>query len=123
MEERLTAREDEVVQNPADAKIGDRLRHGLTVRARLGRGSTAIALLVERDGKTQVLKIASDPEHNGLRAEAEVLRKLRHQHIVEIDDELEFDGRIGLLMEQAGPQTLGQRLRAEGPLHLEGAIR
>lgn len=79
-----------------------------------------MALLVERDGATQVLKVASDPANNDrLHGEAEILRKLRHQYVVRLDDELDFDGRVGLLMERAGQQTLAQRLRQEGPLHLE----
>ena len=120
VEAELTTPDEDVVQNPTEAKAGDRLRHGFTVKARLGRGSTAVALLVERDGSTQVLKIASDPANNDrLRDEAEVLRKLRHQYVVRLDDELDFDGRVGLLMERAGTQTLAQRLRLEGPLHLE----
>ena len=120
VEAELTTPEEDVVQNPTEARSGDRLRHGFTVKARLGRGSTAVALLVERDGATQVLKVASDPANNDrLRGEAEILRKLRHQYIVRLDDELDFDGRVGLLMERAGLQTLAQRLRQEGPLHLE----
>ena len=74
-----------------------------------------MALLVERDGATQVLKVASDPANNErLHDEAEVLRKLRHQYVVRLDDELDFDGRVGLLMERAGQQTLAQRLGQEG---------
>lgn len=120
VEAELTTPEEDVVQNPTEAKTGDRLRHGFTVKARLGRGSTAVALLVEGDGTSQVLKVASDPANNDrLRDEAEVLRKLRHQYVVRLDDELDFDGRVGLLMERAGHQTLAQRLRQEGPLHLE----
>lgn len=120
VEAELTTPEEDVVQNPAEAKSGDRLRHGFTVKARLGRGSTAVALLVERDGANQVLKVASDPANNDrLHGEAEILRKLRHQYVVRLDEELDFDGRVGLLMERAGQQTLAQRLRQEGPLHLE----
>jgi len=55
VEAELTIPEEDVVQNPGDAKTGDRLRHGFTVKARLGQGSTAVALLVERDGATAVL--------------------------------------------------------------------
>ena len=120
VEAELTTPDEDVVHNPAEAKTGDRLRHGFTVKERLGRGSTAVALLVEGAGTTKVLKVASDPANNDrLHGEAEVLRKLRHQFVVKLDDELDFDGRVGLLMERAGHQTLAQRLRQEGPLHLE----
>jgi serine/threonine protein kinase len=120
VEEELTRPQEEVVVDPLEARAGDRLQHGFTVRARLGRGSTAAALLVERNDKQQVLKVASEPDHNDrLRGEGEVLHKLRHQHIVELDEVLEFSGRVGLLMERAGSQTLAQRLTKEGPLRLE----
>lgn len=36
VEAELTTPEEDVVQNPAEAKSGDRLRHGFTVKARLG---------------------------------------------------------------------------------------
>jgi serine/threonine protein kinase len=121
VEEELTTPEEDVVVNPMEAKTSDRLRYGFTVKARLGRGSSAVALLVERDGRMQVLKVASDPEDSDrIRAEGEVLRKLRHPHIVAVHDEdLDFDGRAGLLMERAGEETLAKRLTREGPLHLE----
>jgi serine/threonine protein kinase len=120
VDKELAGPEEDVVQNPIEAKPGSRLRHGFTLRGRLGQGSTAVALLVERDGKTHVLKVASDPEHNDrLRGEAAVLSDLRHQCIVELIEELEFDGRVGLLMERAGEETLAKRLRQDGPLHLE----
>ena len=57
VEAELTTPEEIVVQNPAEAKAGDRLRHGFAVKARLGHGSTAVALLVERDGTTTVLAL------------------------------------------------------------------
>ena len=95
------------------------------MRQRLGKGSTALALLVERDGREHVLKMALSREHNDrLHAEADVMRRLRHQYIVELHDVLTFhDGtgseRVGLLMARAGDATLADRLRDEGRLHLE----
>lgn len=72
-----------------------------------------------------MLKVALSPDHNErLRAEADVLRRLGHQYIVALHDELPFHAgagreRVGLLMARAGDRTLADRLRDEGRLHLE----
>ena len=125
--EELERFEDEITRpevvsrpDPLDARQNDVLEHGLVVKRRLGKGATALALLVEREGREQVLKVALSPESNGrLEAEAEVLDSLRHQHIVELHDRLRFGDRVGLLMARAGDATLAERLREEGRLHLE----
>ena len=126
VEEELTRPDERPRPDPVEARPGDELGHGLVMKRRLGKGGTALALLVERDGREHVLKVALSPDHNDrLRAEADVLRRLRHQYIVELhDDELSFrDGagneRVGLLMARAGEATLADRLRDEGRLHLE----
>lgn len=125
--EQLERFEDEITQpveqprtDPVDARPKDELAHGLVVKRRLGRGSTALALLVERDGREQVLKVALSPDRNDrLETEAAVLRDLRHQNVVELYDVLRFGDRVGLLMARAGDATLADRLREEGRLHLE----
>ena len=124
VEDELTTPEpdDERVRDPRDAKADDRLDHGFVVKRRLGKGSTAVALLVEASqGKEQVLKIALEPSRNDrLRGEAEVLEKLRrHQFIVQLQDVIEIGDRVALLMDKAGDSTLAQRLRREGRLQLE----
>ncbi len=122
---RHSAGEERSRPDPLDARSGDELEHGLVMKQRLGKGSTALALLVERDGREHVLKVALSREHNDrLHAEADVMRRLRHQCIVELHDVLTFhDGtgseRVGLLMARAGEATLADRLRDEGRLHLE----
>jgi hypothetical protein len=79
VEGELTTPDENVVSILPEAKAGDRLRHGFAVKARLGCGSSAVALLVGRDGGPQVLKVAGAVEHSDrLRAEGEVLRKLHH---------------------------------------------
>ena len=119
-EEEITRPEERPRPSPLDARPGDEIEHGLTIRRRLGKGATALAVLVDRDGREQVLKVALSPDSNArLEAEAEVLRSLRHQFIVELYDELRFGDRVGLLMARAGDATLADRLRAEGRLHLE----
>ena len=121
VEEELTAPDPgEAPPEPMEAKPNDVIEHGFVMKRRLGKGGTALALLVEKNGEELVLKIALEPSHNErLRAEAEVLRKLRHQYIVEIHDELLFGDRVGLVIARAGTTTLAQRLREEGRLGLE----
>ena len=125
VEDELTRPAERSRPDPLDARPGDELDNGLVMKRRLGKGSTALALLVERDGREHVLKVALSPEHNDrLHAEADVMQRLRHQYIVELHDVLRFnDGtgseRVGLLMARAGDATLADRLRDEGRLHLE----
>lgn len=110
-----------MVNDPTLAKPGDILVDGLIVTKRLGKGASSLALLVDHRGKEQVLKVALEPADNArLKAEAEVLRKLRrHQFIVQFHEERDYQGRVGILMDKAGDKTLAQRLREEGRLHLE----
>jgi len=100
--------------------MDDRLPGGFLVKKRLGSGACSVALLVELEGQELVLKVATSPEHNDrLRGEGEVLQKLRHQHIVEHLQTLDIGGRTCLLMRRAGTETLGDRLRKEGRLHVD----
>ena len=106
--------------HPMDAEQGAELEGGFVVHGRLGSGSTAVALLVEREGKQGVLKVARDPELNDrLRQEGEILRRLRHQHVVALHETVEVSGHVALFMELAGEKTLAQRLRQEGALTLD----
>lgn len=119
-EEEITRPAEQSWPDPINARPNDELEHGFVVRKRLGKGSTALALLVECNGCEQVLKVALSPEDNSrLETEAEVLRTLRHQYIVEFHELLRFGDRVGLLMARAGDATLADRLRDEGRLHLE----
>jgi serine/threonine protein kinase len=113
-------KEKDVVENPGEAITGDRLEGGYLVKTRLGKGSSAIALLVERDGKEFVMKVSNGPDHNNLvRAEAEVLKKLRHPNIVEAYEIVRIGGLTAFTMQRAGEKTLAQRLRSEGRLHID----
>lgn len=106
--------------HPMDAEKGAELEGGFLVRRRLGSGSTALALEVERDGRMGVLKIARTEDYNDrIRQEGEILRRLRHQHVVELIDVVEVSGLAALFLERAGEQTLAQRLRQEGALTLD----
>src|SRR5262249_36329953 len=119
VEDELTTPETEEVEDVSTAQKGDLLPRNIELVKRLGQGACSIALLVTRDGQEYVLKAASDPKHNArLKDEAEILQKLRHQHIVEYCDRIEIGGRNCILMRRAGLDTLGQRLRKEGRLHV-----
>ena len=110
------AQESATTVDPSIAKRDDRLDGGFVVVRKLGRGGTADALVVRRDGEDDelVLKIAVDEAHGDrLRAEAAVLRRLHHQNIVRIIETLTVSGRAAILMEKAGDRTLAERLRGD----------
>lgn len=125
-EDDLTAPDGEPTPDPIEAKAGDRIEHGFTVKKRIASGSTATAFLVSRDsdGSEYVLKVALNFEQNDrLRAEAQTLQKLHHQHIVSCKAVLEFatrDGvRMGVLLQNAGETTLGKKIHDEGRFQVE----
>ncbi len=120
LEESTAPSEDDEV-DPADAVKGDRLGP-LTFEKRLGRGSTALALLVrDEEGQRRVLKVANDPERNErVRDEGEVLAKLRHPSIVAMHGSpVELSGRTGIVLAYASGGTLAQMLRRDGRVSLE----
>lgn len=128
VEKELLALEHNLVEDPTQAQQEDLLSGNLVVLKRLGQGATSVALLVERDGQEFVLKVANDLDNNPrLRSEAETLRNLfRHSHIVEYCESLEIGRRAAFLMrpvfidkEKRQVETLGQRLRKEGRLHID----
>ncbi len=112
----------EIVEvEPLDARKGDYLAERFEVRARLGKGASAVALLVadeEANGAERVLKISLSESHDSqLRDEADSLGNLHHNQIVRlISDPLVIGGRQALLLARAGKETLIQRLNADGPV-------
>ena len=120
VENELTTPDSEALQNPIEAKNGDRLPGGLVVLERLGQGSTAVAFLVQHGDSQCVLKLANKPDHNDrLKAEFETLKQLDHPGIVKAEELLNLHGLAGILMERAGEETLARRLRKEGRLHID----
>ena len=119
--------QENFVEDPSRARKDDVLPENFRVVRRLGQGSCSVVLLVEKDGQEFVLKAASDPEHNArLKDEAEILDKLRHNHIVEQCGSLEIGDRFAFLMrpvfankEDRRIETLRDRLRREGRLHID----
>lgn len=118
---------EKFVEDPSRAKKDDILPENFRVVRRLGQGGCSVVLLVEKEGREFVLKAASDAEHNTrLREEAEILKKLRHNHIVEQCGTLEIGDRFAFLMrpvfankEERRIETLRDRLRHEGRLHID----
>ena len=127
VEEELTSPSADTLADPVAAQKGDRLAGGFTVLKRLGQGATSVALFVERDGEEYVLKVANSEDHaRRVRDEGEVLGKLRHPYIVRFCSTVEFGENVGFLMEPVYSEkaehkieTLGQRLRKEGRLHVD----
>jgi serine/threonine protein kinase len=119
--EELTGPPQESLANPLDAKPGELLPFGLKVQKRLGGGSTAVALLVNKGEETFVLKVARRADDNSrVEAEHRTLEKLTHPLIVKAGELLHFpEGHSGFLMEYAGKGTLAQELKEVGRLSLE----
>lgn len=123
---RLDDLEDEVSQpntlrtNPTEARKGDLLPGGFQVIQPLGKGACSVVFLVDYQGQSRVLKIASTPDHNSrLTKEGEVLARLRHQAIVPYYKTLDIVGHTALLLDYATEGTLAQRLRHVGAVQLE----
>ena len=108
------------VVHPLDAEKGSELEGGFEVTRRLGSGSTALAFQVVRGEKRGVLKIARTMENNErLLQEAEILRQLRHQNVIELYDTVQMSRHAALFVQLAGEQTLAQRLHQQGALTLD----
>ena len=118
-----TAEELIAVVDPLEAETGTELEGGFVVQRRLGRGSTALALLVRKDSEDAVLKVSLDPDKNArLIAEAAALATLRDQPgIVEMlsDGVIDVGPRQALLLSYAGDRTLAQEIRQRGRLQPE----
>ena len=106
--------DDEVL--PSEARRGDLLGGDrFKVVHRLGKGSTAQALLVidnSDDARLCVLKVAHDVDHNyRIRSEAKALGDLQHQAIVPLlESSLELSGYAAILIGYAGPKIDPARL-------------
>lgn len=124
VEDEATRPEPERHVKPPNANKGDTL-DGYTVDRRLGRGSTAVALLVsDQDGAERVLKVAADPDRNErLLAEGEVLAKLHDRTIIPFHGATDLDGYAALVLAYASGGTLAERIRHDGRLPLDALQR
>ena len=120
VEEELTAPSESITEDPLEAKKGDKLAFGFTVVRDLGQGSTAKALLVTKNDKEKVLKVALKEESNALLIqEAKALESLHSEFIVDFEEILEMNGKTVLVLEKAGDQTLAALLQKDGVLSLD----
>jgi serine/threonine protein kinase len=118
----------EEVHDPLEAAPGEVIDTRFELIRRLGRGSTAVGLLVTdlaADGSgpeaTRVLKVAVDDAAAARIAdEAKVLAGLTGPRLVRlIEGPLEIGGRQTLLLESAGDETLAEVLRSRERLALD----
>lgn len=124
VEDELTAPAENLVADPLHAKRNDRLPHGFVVERVLGHGATATALLVKKDEKEFVLKVAlTDADNARLHDEAEALKTIHSEFIVDLVEELKMGGRTVLVLQKAGDRTLTALLRTEGVPSLEMLAR
>ncbi len=110
--------------DPLDAKVGDRLGDGSTVKRRLGRGSTALALLVERPPSSPpievVYKVSLGGDADGrINDEHRILSGLEHPGVVRSFGCIEVAGRPVLVEALAGRQSLSDELRRNGTPSIE----
>jgi len=127
--EELTRGEEPQTIDPLEASRNDVLDGGWTVLRRLGKGSTALALLVERNGTVEVLKVALDEDHaERLQFEARTLMKLKDRGVVACHGVERVGGRTALRLEPAGDVTAGdpdtlltlaERIRRDGRVGLD----
>ncbi len=118
VEEQLTRPDYEVV-HPYEATVGCVLEGGFIVKRILGRGATAVALLVEQQNRQFVLKVARSPDSNArIRNEFELLKSLGWPQLIEVHALHEFDDLLGISMDHAGDQTLARQIREDGALDL-----
>ena len=118
-----------VVVDPLEADTTDVLTEDLIVEARLGSGSTGVALLVSNTNPgaplgseaLSVLKVAHDAaKAPRLQDEYEALQSLDSPRIVRaLGPPFDINGRRCIQLEDAGRPTLGARIRDVGRLTLD----
>lgn len=128
IEEEIYRPDNIITTDPTAARKGDHFEGGITIEKHLGNGATAVAFLVHVQGDDKkdlkVLKLANNPDHNErLEAEGEVLKRVRHQYIVQHFHTLNILGHSALLLSYATKGTLASHLRKEGALQLELLLR
>ncbi|MBN8207045.1 NERD domain-containing protein [Microbacterium esteraromaticum] len=114
----------ETTADPLEATVGDIIAERFEIKSRRGSGSTGVALQVDDYATTRegdILKLAKDDAAAArLQIEASVLDRLDHPRIVKrLDGPLAVGSRQGLLMTDAGSETLADRIRLEGRATIE----
>jgi len=112
------------VLDPLEAGVGDIIGERFEIVSRRGSGSTGVALEVndyEEGQEGIILKLAKDDSATArLAIEADVLQRLDHPRVVKLlGGPLSVGIRTGLLMTDAGRETLSDRIRLEGRATIE----
>lgn len=107
--------------DPDDLQPGTRIGADYEIVARLGEGGLAMVYAARHlpSGRTRALKIAraAAAAEEALRGEYQALSRLDHPAIVRVLDLSNMiDGRLTLVMERVGGETLRQRLAKDAPL-------
>lgn len=109
-------------RSPLDARRDDIVGDYKVLRV-LGHGASSRVLEVEDDASHYALKVSLGPEHDDrIRAEGQILAKLRHPRIVRLEKQLVIAGRPCLLMSVAG-HSLQRELAEHGMPSLDFASR
>lgn len=120
LEDELTTPDNQHTGDPTQAREGQVLEGGITIKKRLGKGACSVVFLIDYQGQERVLKLASSPDHNDrLWQEGETLSSLRHQAVIAYYKTVEISGHTGLLIDYADRGSLTQQLRKQGPVQLE----
>lgn len=115
VEDELTAPDQSAIVDPLQAKRGDRLDQGYTVKSVLGQGATARALLVTKGDDEFVLKVAlTEDDNQRLFEEGEALAKIQSEFVIKIYDTIEIAGKTILVLQVAGEESLAKHLRKYG---------
>lgn len=124
VEDELTSPDETAVVDPLVASRGDRLHGGFVVDRVLGQGATARALLVTKDERQCVLKVALTEDDNlRLQKEGEALRKIRSEFVIDIYDTIEIAGKTVLVLQKAGDESFAKHLRNYGVPSLDMLAR
>lgn len=113
-----------VEEDPLDARPGTELAGNFTYLRKLGSGSTAVGILA-RDASAgdaiRVLKVAKDDAAaDRLAAEAQVLGKINHERIAQLNYLTNIGNRTALVLQHAGDSTLADELATKrGRLSLD----
>ncbi|GAA4742188.1 hypothetical protein GCM10025783_11870 [Amnibacterium soli] len=110
--------------DPLDAGVGEIVGGRFEIESRRGSGSTGVALQVtdyDAGHEHVILKLAKDDAAAArLAVESEVLGRLDNARIVKrLEGPVAVGSRHGLLMTDAGTETLADRIRLEGKATIE----
>jgi serine/threonine protein kinase len=104
--------------DPLTARPNDTLGGRYCIKRRLGKGSTALALLCfdTTAARDVVLKVSlGGSADDRIRAEAQALDGLHHRAVVELYEMFELAGRPALVLAFAGAPSVDQVIRKDGP--------